>query len=260
MRDIELQVTQVPAVLTANFDEIKEMLSTQMEAYKSLDLSEESVEERKADRAFLRKIRKAVDDKRKDIKKSFNEPYVAFENEVKSLIALIDEPINTIDAALKSFEAQRVEERKLHNKQLYEATIGDYAEYLPFEYLDRPEWLNKSTSDKVIIDAIQTAIITCQNAIAAIKALNSPIEEELLAIYARSHDMSLAVKRATDYTRDAEMIKAAEPAPVVTQEPVPETVIEEEVVEKTEIKTIGVRAEDYDRARNVLMFNDIEIF
>ena len=266
MQELDFKVSQSLGTLTANFDEIKDALALQMSAYADLDLSEESIKERKSDLATLRKIRRVVDDRRKEIKKSFNEPYVVFENEVKGLIALIDEPINTIDSALKSFEAQRVEERKNHNRQLYNEAIGDYAEYLPFEYLDRQEWLNKSTSDKIIVDAIQTAIITCQNAIQAIKALNSPIEEELLAIYARSHDMSLAVKRATDYTRDLELIKKIEQAPI-TVAPVEEPSIVElteeeagEIINKAEIVAIYVKAEDYDRAKNVLMFNEIEIW
>ena len=75
MNEIEVKVTQTAGVIESNFEEIKEALGLQMTAYLELELNEENIKERKADLATLRKIRKAVDDRRKDVKKTFNKPY-----------------------------------------------------------------------------------------------------------------------------------------------------------------------------------------
>ena len=52
-------------------------------------------------------------------------PYDEFDSKVKNLLSIIDEPIALIDSRVKEFEAKRIEEKKLHIKELYEEVIGD---------------------------------------------------------------------------------------------------------------------------------------
>ena len=80
MNDIEVKVTQTAGVIESNFEEIKEALGLQMTAYLELEVTKDNINERKADLATLRKIYKAVDERKKEVKKGFMKPYEDFEN------------------------------------------------------------------------------------------------------------------------------------------------------------------------------------
>ena len=57
--------------------------------------------ERKKDVATLRKIAKSVNEKKVEAKNEFMRPYTVFENNVKELIEIINEPISIIDNQVK---------------------------------------------------------------------------------------------------------------------------------------------------------------
>ena len=200
MNDLEVKVKQNPGSIECNFQELKEALAVQMTAYTSLEITEDGQKEAKSDLATLRKIRKAVDDKRKDVKKGFMQPYTDFENEVKDLLSVIDEPINMIDGKLKEFEVKRVAEKKKHLMELYEANIGEYSEFLPYSAIENPKWTNATCSDKDVLFDISEKVTKIKSDLEAIKALHSEIEDECIRIYKASGNMlSAAIVKNSDY-------------------------------------------------------------
>ena len=200
MEDLQVKVEQSPGIIKCNFKEIKEALQLQMTAYTSLEITEDGIKDAKADLATLRKIRKAVDDKRKAVKNEFTAPLTEFENNVKDLLSVIDEPIGMIDGKLKEFDSKRDEEKQAHLKELYNANIGDYAEYLPYENVATPKWNNATYTDKDIVYDISEAVIKVRSDLDIIKALGSEIEEELLALYKSSgNDLKAAIQKNNDY-------------------------------------------------------------
>ena len=203
----EVVIKQTPAIIQCNFDEIKEALATQMEAYKDLPVTEDNEQERKKDLATLRKIRKAVDDKRKDIKKEAETPIKAFEAEVKDVLAVIDKPIAEIDGQLKDLDQKRIQERQAHLLDVYNENIGEWAEYLPFNMIKKPQWDNRTCTDKDIIFDISELKVKVENDVNAIKATGSEIEDRMLAVYKQSGDLAAAIRRHTEYM---EAKKAAE--------------------------------------------------
>ena len=241
MEELQVKVEQQPGLIKCNFEEIKEALKLQMTAYTSLTITEDDIKERKADLATLRKIRTAVDDERKRVKKEFNKPYDVFEAEVKEVLAVIDEPIDMINGKLKEFEAKRVEEKQAHLKELYEANIGEYAEYLPYESVATPKWNNATYADKDVVYDISEAVIKVRSDIDIIKALGSEIEEDLLALYKSSgNDIKAAIQKNNDYNsakklaeeKVREEAKMVEPAPAEEKKEVklPNTESKEEEV------------------------------
>ena len=200
MEELQVKVEQSPGVIKCNFEEIKEALKLQMTAYTSLKITENDIKERKADLATLRKIRTAVDDERKRVKKEFSKPYDEFEAEVKEVLAVIDEPIDMINGKLKEFEAKRIEEKQAHLHDLYESNIGDYAEYLPYESVANKKWDNATYSDKDILFDISEAILKVKSDIEVIHSLDSEIEEECLAAYRKAgNDLNAAIQKNNDY-------------------------------------------------------------
>lgn len=210
MQDLEVVVQQTAGKIDCNLDEIKEAVAIQMSAYTSLEVSEDNIAERKKDLATLRKIYKAVDDKKKSIKKEFLAPYEQFESQVKDVLAVINEPITLIDGKLKEFDAIRAKEKKQHVQELYNESIGEFAEYLPLEKIFNEKWLNKSTTDKDILFDLSEQKTKVKSAIDVIKSLNSEIEDELLTVYRNNdNDLATAIKRNTDYLADKARIEAA---------------------------------------------------
>lgn len=210
MYELDFQVAHTPATFDVNFGEIKQALEEQMRVYKELELTEEAIPERKSDVALLRKMRGAIDTRRKEIKAEFNKPYAEFEAKVKELISLIDEPIELIDTALKEFDAKRIAERQDHLRELYNDNIKGYAHILPFETLKGKSWDNKTKSDKDIIDEIQIAVISVENDLLAIRNMGSPIEDELIGMYEKTRNLPAVIKRAADFLKDRELIEKAE--------------------------------------------------
>lgn len=200
MNDLQVRVTQNPGSIDFNFQEIKEALAVQMTAYTSLEITEDRQKEAKKDLATLRKIRKAVDDQRKTVKNDFMKPYTDFEDSVKDLLSVIDEPINMIDGKLKEFEAKKVAEKQKHLNDLYETHIGEYREFLPYSVVANDKWTNATYSDKDIIYDISEAVTKVKSDLNAIKALHSEIEDECIQAYKNAwNNLAAAITKNSDY-------------------------------------------------------------
>lgn len=196
----ELIVKQQNGVIECNFEEIKADLETMMSAYTSLEITEDGIKDAKTDLATLRKIYKAVDDKRKDVKKDFMKPYTDFEDNVKDLLQVINKPIGMIDNKLKEFETKRIAEKQQYLKDLYEECIGEFGEYLPFEKVKKPQWDNSSITEKAIRYDLSEAVTKVRSDLDAIKGLHSEIEEECLKAYkASGNNILAAISKNTDY-------------------------------------------------------------
>ena len=208
MNDLQVQTKITPAKITSNFDEIRAGLEVQMEAYKTLEVTEDNITERKADVATLRKIRAAIDDKRKSVKTEYNKPLSEFEAEVKSVEGIIDEAINHITTGLNEFEQKRIAEKRKEIEEIYTAEIGDLAEFLPLNIIRSSKWENKTFGKNEIISEIQEMKMRVERDLEAIKALGSDIEEKLIQTYkGNGNNLAAALQKHTDYMnakRDAE--------------------------------------------------------
>ena len=108
MEDLTLISRQEPGIAVIdNFQELKSTLETQLEVYKNIVYSADGVKAAKKDKAALNKLKKAIDDRRKEIKKAYMEPYLTVEAQAKELVALIDEPLRLITAFISQEEESR---------------------------------------------------------------------------------------------------------------------------------------------------------
>ena len=108
---IKTDLQAFPAVIEYNHEELKSELSEQLQKYKNIVVTEDSIKEFKADKANLNRLKTALEDKRKEVKKQCLQPYENFEKNIKELIALIEEPIKVIDSQLKEIESKKKEEK-----------------------------------------------------------------------------------------------------------------------------------------------------
>lgn len=204
MNELQIVVDQKPGVISTNFEEIKEELKERMEVYKELEVTEENKPERKKDISTLRKVVKAVNDKKIEVKNKFMEPYTAFEKNVKDLIGIIEEPIELIDKQVKVFEEKQTAEKKQKIQDAYNELIGDIAEYLPLSKIYDSKWENVSVSMKSIKGEIEQAVSSTVMAVDTIKGMNSEVVVQALEQYKK--DLSLA--NAISYINKHEQMKA----------------------------------------------------
>lgn len=199
--EFEVIVNPQIGVIDFNLSELKQALAEEVEIYKGLVVSEDNIQASKRDLASLRKIRTQIDDRKKAVKKAFIEPYTKFENEVKEAFAILDEPINHIDKQVKEFEELRKEAKKNHCREVYSAAVGDMADFIPFERIFNEKWLNATSTDKDITDAVESEIIHVKNDLNAIHALGSEIESECVEAYKIAGTLTAAIQRNSDYLK-----------------------------------------------------------
>ena len=198
MEELKISIAE-QGKITTNLEALKSELTEIAGRYKGVLVTEDTVPLAKKDLAELRKLRTEIEDRRKAVKKQWNEPYTAFENEVKAALSIIDEPIGAIDKQIKDFETADREAKKEKIREIYNGNVSDeYKPYLPFEVVFNEKWLNKSVKAQEIISDLSTKITQVKIDIDAIKALNSEVEDKCLEAY-KTGGMAAAIQRNTDY-------------------------------------------------------------
>lgn len=195
MEEFELQIKQ--GSITVNLDNLKAELKEISDKYKNIIIKEDEVALAKKDLARLRKIRKSVDDRRKEVKAEWEKPFKEFEAEVKEALSIIDAPISEIDGIVKEYERQEKADKEQHCRELFDANVGEYAEYIEFGDVFKDSWLNKSATDTEILSDISGARLKVKTDIEAIKALGSEFETEIIDEYKKTKELSAAIQRNT---------------------------------------------------------------
>lgn len=201
MSELQVLVEQVPGKISFNYEEIKENLSQMMDLYKDAVVTEENKAASKKEVASLRRIKKAIDDSRKEVKQKCLEPYQEFESKALALMSLVDEPILLIDKQVKEFDEKQRAEKRQKIREAYDGMIGNLAEYLSFEQALDVKWLNTSVSLKKAKDELQALINSVQMAVQTISAMQSDATQEALAMYKRTLDMAASIQHINEYER-----------------------------------------------------------
>ena len=177
-----------------NNEEIKAELKEKLELYKNLIYTDEQISEAKADRAKLNKFVTALEDKRKELKKTCLAPYEKFEKQVKELVFMINEPIALIDTRVKSFEEEK-KNKKLEEIKEYYAGLG--TDFPTFEQLYNPKWLNASVSMASIKKDIDTRLGEINKELEILENLEKYSFEAIFE-YKKNLDLSMAMSKANE--------------------------------------------------------------
>ncbi len=202
--ELQVKVNNQLGKIKFNYEEIKENLAEVMDVYKQTEVTVDTVSQSKKDIATLRKIKKALNDRRIEVKKEYMAPYDDFEDKVKELTSLIDEPIVLIDKQVKEFEEREKEEKREKIKEIYNEEIGEMTEYLSLERIYNTKWENKSTTLKSIREEIEQVVSSTQMSVDTIKGMNSEVEQQALKGF--KNDLSLS--NAITYINKHEQLKA----------------------------------------------------
>lgn len=178
-----------------NYDELKQQLTEGLAAYKGRVYTDDTITQAKKDRAALNKLATAIDDKRKDMKARYLQPYQDFEAQAKELAQMVKTQAAEIDAQVKAYEQHRKDEKLTKIKELYTAIIGKLANLVPYERLHESRWLNVTTSMTTITEEMGVKI---EQAAAGLKAidelgLEDDLAEQVKGVFLRDFDFVAAI-------------------------------------------------------------------
>lgn len=228
----ELKLSEFhPVAVSFNYDELKKEIAERTLPYKGLIVTEDAIPTAKADLAKLRKLEKAIDDRRKDVKKEYNAPYMEFEAKVKDILYDIQEAEQNIDSQVKGFEKQAEGEKLSQIQKFFGLAFGELAKDVRFEKVYNPKWLNKGYNMAEIEEEIAAAANKLHADIDVIKGLKSSHEASLMMTLFNSLDLGEVLVEHNNLVEFEERKKAEELAKQAAVEPEPTPVAETPIAE-----------------------------
>lgn len=210
---LELVIKELPVSIPQaieNLEELKAQLAPMLERYKGLIVSEDGIKEAKNDRASLNKLKDAVDNRRKDIKKQVSAIVEPLEKQCKEITAMIDEPIQAIDVQIKAYEEKEKLDKLTALKTAFYSM--DKPEWLDFNSVCPAKWQNKTEKTDKLTEQIQSAIDSINASLAEIKDIYGQSQFYLAIIdkYKQTLDKSQALSYAIVLEKQLAEKKAAE--------------------------------------------------
>lgn len=181
--------------IECNFEEINKDLDLVLEQYDGLLVGEYDIKPAKKIKANLNKLKTAINDKKKDVKKLVNKEYTPFELEVKKLMAKIDNVNIGIDSQLKDYEAKRIEERYAFLEAMIEDLVGDLDVAIYID--DHQDWLNASYSNKKVKDEIVDICEYFKKNMKALELLNTEFKDDLVEVLVNGGGMAEVLQEKT---------------------------------------------------------------
>lgn len=202
--ELRIKETEFPKVIEFNFEELKAEISAKAALYKNMVYTDDNIKEAKADKAALNKFIAALEDKRKEVKKQCLQPYEAFENQMKNLVAIVNEPVMLIDSQIKDYEDKKKAEKLEQIKGYWEST--DHPEWVMCKKIFDQRWLNTSFSLKKVKEAIDERLVQIASDIKTLESLQV-YSFEAIETYKQTLDLNRAIaegQRLADIQRRKE--------------------------------------------------------
>lgn len=96
-----------------NFEELKQALEQRLAQYDNVVYAADGISDAKRDKAELNKLRRSIEERRKEIRRNCLEPYTAVEPRFKELVALIDQPLSRINQYIAENSLRLLRKTKL---------------------------------------------------------------------------------------------------------------------------------------------------
>lgn len=220
---VNTDLSVLPQQIDWNFEELKGQIAPKLAYYQNLVVTEDSIKAAKSDKAKLNQLVKAIEDKRKEIKRTCLAPYEAFEVQCKALVSMIQAPIAAIDTQLKSFEDARKQEKYNQLYQTFEDYIsdGELREFIRFDAILNPKWANVSQRTEALKLELTDQIDRIRNDLAVLREQfrDKPYLSAILAEYQKHYNMTKTLQAAELFRRR----EAAEQKRQAPPERIPET-------------------------------------
>ena len=192
-----------------NFEELKAEIAKKVEPYTTLVLTEDQIKDGKKDVASLRKLIKALEDKRKDVKNRILIPYDKFETQEKELVAIVQKAVDNIKAQLDASEKKRQDEKLAKVRKIYDECISDLKVAIPFDKAFKESYLNAGTSLKKIREEMTALYTRVENDLRTISWDSSVYAANMKQEYLKNLDLSQAMAKKNEL-EEADRIRKME--------------------------------------------------
>lgn len=149
---LEINVDAKPSNGIATFEgysEFKKELKSKFNIFNIGNYSAESMQDAIDDRAYLKKIKDKLTEKRKELEKISNQPYEIVLDQLDELIDLVKEPYKIIDNFIKHQEKKVKQDEITVYAQNMAESLGKWAkDVLESGAFFNPRWLNASYSER----------------------------------------------------------------------------------------------------------------
>lgn len=183
-----------------NKDEFEVAIEAATKDFQNVAYGEDQIKQAKADRAELNKLKKAIEDRRKEVKKTISAPYDEFEKEVKEVTRKLDSAVAQIDAQVKGYEARQKEEKKaaivaIFEDEVAKAGLAD----VDIEKLSDASWLNASVTMSKVKEAIAAKVTNLRSGFDFCSGL--PEDEQAIALteFRKRYDLGDTLAAVNEY-------------------------------------------------------------
>lgn len=212
-KSLQLQVKQEQlGSLLTNAEQIRDLVKSRISDYSLDNYNEDNIDKAKADKALLNKAKKALNDERIKLEKSFMQPFMGFKDVVSETVKLIDKAVKDIDTVVKaSDEKAKTAKREQIAKIAEEAGLEELGVKLDLIFNDK--WLNKSTSLKKVREEIDSRIKAINGDLETLKTFSE--DYDVLVVRYKEHlDLNETVAYANQLKAQRETTKTKEETPV----------------------------------------------
>ena len=191
-------------------------------------MTADSIKAAKADKAALNKLKTAIEDQRKAIKKQYLEPYTILETQCKEVVALIDAPISAIDKQIKVFEEMDDNNKYKELTEAFEKL--EPPEWIKLDDVLNPKWKNKTQKTDTLITELTAAVKELVDGIEKISEMykDEPYLFSITEFFKQHKDFSktavYAAQMNTAYKKEQAAKAAAEAAAQNTLQNAPQDV------------------------------------
>lgn len=146
--ELQVGVSYTPSeIIIENEEKLADSVFKLVTTYGNLIFTDANVPEAKTAKASLNKVRKILEDQRKDVKKKYNEPLKVFEDRIKAYVSQIDQVKNDIDQGIQDFEEREKQTREVILLETINEMLPNYNVTTDELEID-PSWLNKTNYTK----------------------------------------------------------------------------------------------------------------
>ena len=202
----------------SGYNQMKAQIDQLHDGLENYEVTKGNLKEAKSTRAKLNKLKKAIKDRKVEIKKKAEAPIKDFNDKVESLVAEIDDSSSKISDGIKGYEDQEKQARHEKNLKHIEA-ICELAEVDPARIKYQSSWDNKfysKTKFETEVDQ-QIALIQQQQAQYADNIKIVSEKAESLALPADhwikeldNNPLSSVLNAMADYKSDLEAVSKAQ--------------------------------------------------
>lgn len=226
MSEIQFEVktdlaTVANTQIETNFEAVKAWLTEELAPYATMVVTEDAIADAKKTRANIRKVGDSIDSQRKAIKKMWNKPYEDYEKQCKELTGIVNEAVSNIDGQIKAMENEQKEEKRQRLSYFFDCHSYDVADYITFEDVFDPKWLNATFNEIDAANSITAQIEDFKEGLDTIRSMNSHYEAAMLSEYGKTKNLSkaLAEGRRLEAIQKAEEERKAKQAESTFSEP-----------------------------------------